>query len=85
MTETRMVLSDSDLTINLNLAKEVLIHALMNDGVIDSTKFGPEDLEKLQASYVLIVKKKGLFGKVFDKVFGNDTSETYIVALRSKL
>jgi hypothetical protein len=80
--ENMRVLSDEDFTQNLNCAKDILIPALIKDGIIDSEKY---DEESLCANYVIVVKRKGLFGKMYDKIINNNSSDTYIVVLRTNI
>ena len=72
--------SVSGVTEMMNQAKELIITELQNDGII-SDKY---DTEKLAASYIVVLRKKGMFGKLFDKVFKTEKDSTYITPLRTK-
>ena len=67
----------TDLSIELNLAREQFIGTILEEGIITG-----EIADKI-GNYCFVVVEKGFFGKVFDKLlWRNDTSKTIRVIVK---
>ncbi len=74
--------TDEDLLRFANQVKEVLLASLTNEEVLDFDS--TEEYERFCASYVVVVSRPGMFGRLWDKVFGAENS-SIVTVLRSTL
>ena len=61
-------LTELDLQRHANSIKEDVINRLAADGIL-------ENPDTINSQYIYVTASKGLFGKIFDKLFGLDSSE----------
>jgi len=69
--------SEIDLTALANQAKEAIILALANEGILT------RDPLELAREYVLVMYRKGWFGRLWDKWRGIKEEECYLVVLKN--
>lgn len=74
--------TDEDLHKYANQVKEVLFASLANDGELEFETH--EDFERFCASYVVVMSRPGVFGRLWDKVFGSEGG-SIITVLKSAL
>jgi len=65
--------TDKDITTTVNIAKEVTLAGMAREGFLTG-----EQYNILIKDYVIVVVKKGWFGKLFDKVRGIDSDPNSI-------
>lgn len=69
--------SESDLTALANQAKEQIIFALGKEGLLKS------DPEEIAREYVIVMYKKGWFGRQWDKWRGMEKDGSYFAVLKN--
>ena len=69
---TTYTLDVNDLTRQVNIAKEVLLMALVKDEILDQ-----KQAETLCERYAIVLEKPGWFGKMFRKIEGAKPEEYY--------
>lgn len=66
-------LTTEDMTKNANSLKETLLLALERDGLLK------KKAEEIAASYVVVVRKRGWFGKFFKRLAGEEPKDDSMV------
>lgn len=69
--------TETDMQINANLVKDVLLRALENDGVI-----AEGEAVSLGSKYAVLVGKKGFFGQIYDKIRGRNDDEPFFTCVK---
>ena len=69
--------SETDLTALANQAKDAILCALSNEDILKG------DPLEIAQDYVIVIYKKGWFGRQWDKWRGLKDNETYMVVLKN--
>jgi len=78
--KTQMMAMDNEgLTARLNDAKDMLLEKLREDGVLSEDNF-----KKASEEYLFVVKSKGNWGRILEKIFPCPENQSAMVLLRRK-
>ena len=69
--------TESDLTEICNQAKEILVESMAVNGFITD-----DQCDEINQTYAIVVKRKGWFGKMWDKLHGADENSVQIAVVK---
>ena len=76
-TQTVWQYSEAQMTELANQAKEHIIFALANEGLLKG------DAEEISRTYVIVLHNKGVFGRIWDRWFGSDKEGLFLAVLKA--
>ena len=72
--------TNDDLNMVANQVKEVVVAFLANEGHLSLTQ---EEYEEFCASYVVVLARPGIFGKLWDKFWGLDKDHYIMTVMKT--